>query len=81
MACNAKSNTKGQNMTTAEAILEWANIAGRFGFSIDWKMRLRNEVYQTQIDRKDLTAQMLNILQQIRNKSHYDFKLPLPHRS
>lgn len=75
MACNAKSNTKGQNMTTAEAILEWANIAGRFGFSIDWKMRLRNEVYQTQIDRKDLTAQMLNILQQIRNKSHYDFKL------
>ena len=73
MICLNNSHPKGHDMTPAEAILEWVNIAGRFGFSVDWKMRLRSEVYQAQLTGKELTAQILNILQQIREKSLHDF--------
>lgn len=66
-----------QSITTG--ILKWLDLAYGFGYSIDWKMRLRDEAYQTQLTSEELTAQMLSILWEIRENSGYNFMLMARH--
>ena len=56
---------------SAKDILDWIDIAHGAGKSIDWKMRLRNGAYKSQITSEELTSQMLKILQELREEKHW----------
>ena len=55
---------------TPEDILAFVDMVYSGGRSIDWKMRLRNEVYKSQITSEELTEKMLHILRCIRVDKH-----------
>lgn len=60
---------------SAADILNWVDMVYGGGMSIDWKMRLRDGVYKSQITSEELTGQMLETLRYIRmdkrNRKHY----------
>ena len=54
---------------SARGILEWVDLVHGAGKSIDWKMRLRDGAYRSQITSEELTGQMLSILREIKDES------------